>query len=848
MWPTPLLPRVRRLRGQDRRVALLAAVASLVVLSALPILPGATAPAAPTSVRSDTALPPVDGAVALPLPAGATSGTTLPTFEWGLAFIYYSPGDDETHFMGEGAAMVVDDSLRNITTFGGEGSGGLTNYTVNYNNSSGWFNVSVLTPGPSPRANVSFASVPGRGFAVLYGGLTNLTTDHTANDTWVYYFANETWRNVTQALAPPAREGAAFAVNGSGAQALLEGGWDPSATVDGSPASVFWNDTWSLNLTTFHWTQLHPAKSPPPLYGSGMIWENATDEYELFGGCALACSGTLWAFGGTPAHWSRVATTGSPPSPRASAAFVWDSADQLAIVDGGFAWGGSGATPLGSGALYSPSTGDWYTLEAGGGPGPVYDAPNAWADFPGCEGLLTLGGSVTLSGPPTNASVLQPLGVSTTNCFPNLISSGGPPPPPCSTQSVPLQVRVVDNITGRGIPNATVSISGHCIADQKETTDRYGEFNVTLPAPDILNFTAMATDYRQSTVEGEFLPNTTNIITIPLAPYPSITVRAFGLGLAGVPEPLANVTVENGAYTILGTTNGSGWLNVSALPVPVGPATILGVLANYSEASAAVVVPYSGHIAANLTLDAPGRVDIDVVDQATGAGLGGAAGQLKDVSIGGPGYLPFTTNASGWYNFTGIVKDNYSASASVPGYRTNATAFDHAWIQPQVVVVELPKLVGGALDAIVLSAATDLPVPGALVTLAFFGNATTDSMGWANFTGIAPPALYEVIGSANGYRENFTFVSISYGSVFAPYPILLTPLPPCTVGPGCVVVGSTTTPPPFGYLNGDALLGVLVLGTPAALLVAGGAYVALASRKSRSRNPPAGANSRGGSG
>ena len=98
--------------------------------------------------------------------------------------------------------MVVDDSLRNITTFGGEGSGGLDELTVNYNYSAGYFNVSQNSPGPSARANDSFAAVPGKDFAVLFGGLTNLPTQQTANDTWVYYFANQTWLNVTHAWLP----------------------------------------------------------------------------------------------------------------------------------------------------------------------------------------------------------------------------------------------------------------------------------------------------------------------------------------------------------------------------------------------------------------------------------------------------------------------------------------------------------------------------------------------------------------------------------------------------------------------------------------------------------------------
>ncbi|HEV8049758.1 MAG TPA: kelch repeat-containing protein, partial [Thermoplasmata archaeon] len=527
---------MRRLRGRSWRVASLLALGALVVLAVFPMpatraaSPPAASPASAAVSATTAPPPPIPETLAAPAPAAT------PIFNWGLAYIYYGPGDDKTHFLGEGAAMVVDDQSRNITTFGGEGAGGLTPYTMDYNYSTGAFNVTVLNPTPSARTNVSFASVPGRNFAVLFGGLTNLSTDRTTNDTWVYDFLNQTWRNVTHTLAPPAREGGAFAVNASGGTALLEGGWDPSATIGGSPASVFWNDTWTLNLTTFDWTELHPVVAPPPLYGSGMIWQNATNQFDLFGGCALTCSADVWSFGGQPAHWTKVSAIGSIPAARGSPAFAWDAVDHLAVLFGGFSWGAGGAIALGSGSLFAPATRSWTPLSAGGGPGPVYDAPNAWAEFPGCQGLVLAGGNTALAGPPTNASVLERFAGNFTNCFPDLISGGSsPPPPPCSAQSTPLQVRVIDNLTGKGIPNASVSYSGRCVDNQQGTTNSYGELQLTLPAPDLLNFTAIATGYRAGALQAILLPNTSSIVTISLTPYPSLTVHASGVGISGIP-------------------------------------------------------------------------------------------------------------------------------------------------------------------------------------------------------------------------------------------------------------------------------------------------------------------------
>ncbi|MCI4326237.1 MAG: hypothetical protein L3K16_01165 [Thermoplasmata archaeon] len=823
---------MRRLRGRAGRTALILGLAFVMAVTSLP---GATSTPS-TQSAAPTPIPPATGTAEVAAPVAATS--SLPIFDWGLAFILYGPGDDSTHFMGEGAAMVTDDHTRNITTFGGEGSGGLINYTVNYNYSTGSFNVTDILPGPTARTNASFGSDPASDFAVLFGGLTNLTTQTTTNDTWVYYFDNQTWRNVTQAIAPPAREGAAFAVNGSGPSALLEGGWDPSATINGSPATVFWNDTWSLNLTTLTWTQLHPASAPPPLYGSSLIWQNATHRYDLFGGCALECSSNLWTFSGAPGDWATVSTSGTPAA-RGSAAFVWDRDQGVGILEGGFAWGDAGAVALGTDYLFAPLTDSWSVLQAIGGPGPVYDAPNTWADFPGCVGFLTVGGNTALLGPPLNASVLSPAGEPSLNCFPNLISGGGsPPPPPCSVQSVPLEIRVDNNLTGVGIPNATVSFTGGCIANQVVQTDRYGEVDVTLPAPDVLNFTARAPGYRSRTIEAEFLPNTSNIITIDLSPYPSITVRAFGQNATSL-APLDNVSVVDGTFEVLGTTNFGGWFNLSVLQLPQGPATILGILANYSKASTGVQVPFSGHVWANLTLDAAGPLDVEFVSNSTGQPLANVSAQLKDVDLEGPGFLSFTSGANGWHNFSREVAGNYSVTSMLLGYGSNVTAFDHVWIDSQVVVVRLVPLLGGTLDVLVRSSSTRDPIGGAFVELVTFGNRSSSSDGWANFTGVEPPALYELIASAAGYRSNFTFVSVTYGSVIAPFPVLLTLLPPCPGSPGCLTSVTGTSPPAFGYLNGGTVTTLIVFGTPAALLLAGLAYVVVAPRRGRSSSPPA---------
>jgi carboxypeptidase family protein len=819
-----------------------APVAVVLFFVGLLLVPPATAQPAPSAAVPGPALghghsspSPIHLQAAHPAPAVAHPprfAAPLPQFAWGIAYIIYGPNDDASLFMGEGAAMVVDDNLRNITTFGGLGTGGLSNWTVNYNYSVGYFNVTVPNPTPSARTNVSFASVPGRDFAVLFGGLTNLAHQRTAADTWVYYFANQSWQNVTHAVAPPARQSAAFAVNGSGNTALLEGGWNPSYTSNGSTAAVIWNDTWSLNLTTFAWTELHPTSAPPPLYGSGLIWQNATNRYDLFGGCGLLCSQQLWSFGGTPATWTVEAET-NVPSARASAAFVWDGSGQVGILQGGFSWGAGGATPLGDGFLFSPKSGMWSSLQAGLGPGPRYDAPNSWADFPGCVGLNFLGGDISLSGPPRNVSLLAPIGAPLLDCFPNLVGGGSPPPPPCSVASTPLEVRVVDAANGSGIGGARVSVLGNCLA-QTLLTNSDGYLNVSLPAPDFINLSASATGYHDNSLGRRFLPNTTNFVVLPLTADPTLSVRAWVRGVTGIPEPLANVSVQQGHFQVLGKTGSTGYLNISRLPAAPGLLDLEGSLTNYSDASTTVDVPVTGLFRANLTLDAPGSLDIHIVDAATGLGLAAVNEEMRDLDNQGPSSVPFSVDANGWYNISALPAANYSISAGADGYASNQTTFDHVWIQPQTIVLPLSLEVGAVLGAFVRNASSGVPIGGATVRLIVFATIVTTNSGWANFTDIRPPGLYQVLASAPGYSSNYSVVQLSYGQRAVPYYINLKPLVGCPNVPGCPAVAQPKTPPPFGYLNAGGGVGTLLLATPVALLGAGLLYTAtLAWRSTR---------------
>ena len=141
--------------------------------------------------------------------AAKKSGTT---YDWSSAYIFYGPPPPPADLqLGEGAGWVTDNARNESVMFGGLGQGGLSNVTWIYGY---YYNASApetsgeyggytnSTTWPSSRTNSSFGAYQAGGVALLFGGLTDLTSQATANDTWLYYFGNDTWVNITRPGGP----------------------------------------------------------------------------------------------------------------------------------------------------------------------------------------------------------------------------------------------------------------------------------------------------------------------------------------------------------------------------------------------------------------------------------------------------------------------------------------------------------------------------------------------------------------------------------------------------------------------------------------------------------------------
>lgn len=816
--------------GRARLLALGLTGAVVLLLTAPGAAPGAHAGASPPHAV------PLTPAVPAPLPLtglgpAQRSAAAAIDLAWSTAYILYGAGDPSGYLFGQGSVMAVDDAIQNTTSFGGEGVDGLSNITLVYNNGTvGYWSYANSTTTPSARSNSSFESDASQGFAVLFGGLVSLRTQATTNDTWRYWFVNQTWENVSRGPSPPARENAAFAVDPSDGIGLLEGGINPDYATGSSTGAVLWNDTWAINLTTLAWAPVATTGAPPPMYGSSMVWDPVTREFVLFGGCAaLACANGVWVMppGGT--RWTRApVASGSVPSARGSASFVWDPVDNVTLLYGGFDASPSAADALGDTFALSANLTAWSTLSDVNGPPPEYDAAAAFADYPGCVGMWVQGGSPAAAAIEYNDYLLAPSFEPGLNCFSPISGGTSGPPKKCTNLSAEVTVQVVDVATGVGIPGSTVEVEGSC-GQTSGTTGAAGFLNLSDAAPDSIAITARHPDFHTATANATLTGSPGQRFVVPLTPYPELHAHVLGRN-ATATFPVVGAPVATGAI-IVGNTSTTGWVNATAPPSLNGSLTVTVTPVDFSTGAANVSLPYTGNVYANLTVAAYGAIDVELIDALTGAPLSRAAGHLNFLGPLGANSTLFVTDGAGWYN-TSLEAGNYSVTESIAGYFPNASAhpFYHPWITPTVVVLGAVPEYGADVDVRVLNSVLATPVPNATVTFGGSTRVVDDPQGWSNATNLGPPGYLTVSASAPGYYPNRTTITI------APYAVValvlhLVPAPPCSAFAACPPV---PTPPAafvgLSFLPGPGAARDLLLVAPAVVVVAGALYVVLARR------------------
>lgn len=168
---------------------------------------------------------------------------------------------------------------------------------------------------------------------VLFGGGNyRLLEGSLYNDVWALDLNDEVWHPILPSgQAPAPRVWAAAAYDQAGNRAIFFGG--------GDAAHIQYNDVHALNLTAGaeSWTQLLTTGTPPsPRASATAVLDEANYRMVLFGGEAGSGGmNTVWTLDLATLDWSQLFPSGTLPAPRFGHSAIYDATEQRMIVFGG---------------------------------------------------------------------------------------------------------------------------------------------------------------------------------------------------------------------------------------------------------------------------------------------------------------------------------------------------------------------------------------------------------------------------------------------------------------------------------------------------------------------------------
>jgi hypothetical protein len=606
--------------------------------------------------------------------------------------------------------------------FGGLSSLALTSRSALYNESNNSWTVLSPSVSPSPRSDFGLgADTTGSGTAVLFGGLLNLTTGQTANDTWLFDFANDSWSNVSKAVAPGPRLDPAFAVDPTNKVGLLYGGW--SANSDGT-GEITYSDTWELDLTTHVWTRVDVGGiGPGPLRGASLVWQPTLDAFLLYGGC-FPCSSAVWEYSLGTATWTTLGVSGPVPTGRMNAVWTWDPAVGLDVLFGGT----NDTTVFGTTDYFDPASAAWESTSLSPAPGPRWDASAGFLNATNNATLLLTGG----------------------------VDGGGPLGDTWRlSQVASLTVQLVNASSGEGLPGQPVSIDAAVL-----TTNASGFVNgSSLPAAET-TVSSNIPGYAERSESFWLAPGSSVGLTLALTPLAPARLAVTVVGTGDTPVVGAFVNLSEEKHLLPGSprvTNTNGAVLFSN--VPSGNATIEATDADYRNNTSHVYLAPGALVSVDLLLLPLTQLDVNVESKLAARTVG-----LEYVPVTAAGGVLGLTDRFGWLNTTTGLEGSTVFRASAYGYSgadktvtvasTGTTVVNISLVAEPYphLIVEVLARTSAKVYSLLGDASVNITSVGLLPTGRYYGNFTTGSNGTVS---VSPPVgNYTLQASAPGYQEN----------------------------------------------------------------------------------------------
>ncbi len=345
---------------------------------------------------------------------------------------------------------------------------------------------------------------------------------------------------------------------------------------------------------------------------------------------------------------------------------------------------------------------------------------------------------------------------------------------------------VIDSSTGMSVSNANVTTN----TSHSAATNNTGFYNFVNLSNGTYIVNANLAGYNNNSTNVTINGSDVTDANISLSPVPAPASMTTGstyiisgyVTNASDGSHLSNVNVTTNAG-LSKTTNGSGFYNFTGLSN--GTYTLNANVAGYNTNSTNVTINGSDVTDANISLSpvpAPASVTSGSTYIISGYVTNASDGSpLSNVNMTTNTSLFTVTNASGFYNFTGLSNGTYAVNANLAGYNTNSTnvTVNGSDFTGANISLSVSNGIGGngtgvGLDAgtgnsynisgYVLDSYTLNGLGGANVILNTSINtsmqSTSNLTGFYIFTGLTNGS-YNIKASLSGYPDNSTNITIS---------------------------------------------------------------------------------------
>ena len=252
-------------------------------------------------------------------------------------------------------------------------------------NENTWSEKSTDMPDHIFNAGVRFAYHEMLDALIFFGGATSETSLFLiSNQTWAYFYNNNSWINLNPSNPPPARIWNNIAYDSYYKKIVIFNGLDVW-----SLGGKIYNDVWFYDYLTNSWTNITTDGGPEPVYAAGCVYDSDSKKILMFGGATDCIFGSyisgysnkLWEFDLSIATWSERSPSGYIPEERGYIFLTYDSNAKKTVFFGGTSKHYDGSAEgqyFNCTFIYDYSNNKWMKLNCSVGPSARYLAGLAY--------------------------------------------------------------------------------------------------------------------------------------------------------------------------------------------------------------------------------------------------------------------------------------------------------------------------------------------------------------------------------------------------------------------------------------------------------------------------------------